>query len=116
MTEQELRDSFIKKLTRLLYDLDINIYIHGTNKIFATFGLANEDIEHIADRLIAAEIGDVSEWKHRAELAEKVIANILCADACYCCNQKYGECNVQHRDYGSKECVDRLLMLTQEDL
>ena len=48
--------------------------------------------------------------------AEKVIANIQCADACYCCNQKYGECNVQHRDYGSKECVDRLLMLTKEDL
>ena len=72
MTEQELRKNFIKKLTKLLCDLDINIYIQGTNKIFATFGLANEDIEHIADRLIAAGIGDVKEAEHRAEKAEKL--------------------------------------------
>lgn len=67
MTEQELRENFIKKLTKLLYDLDINIYIQGTNKIFATFGLANEDIEHIADRLIAAGIGDVKETKFESD-------------------------------------------------
>ena len=24
------------------------------------------------------------------ELTERVIANILCADACYFCNEKYG--------------------------
>lgn len=73
-------------------------------------------IKRMVDALTAAGIGDVSEWKDKAELAERVIANILCADACYFCNEKYGDCNVQHRDYGSKECVDRLLMLTKKDL
>lgn len=72
MPEQELRGNFIKKLTKLLYDLDINIYIPGTDKIFATFGLAKEDIEHIADRLIAAEIGDVSEYKKHRVFIEKI--------------------------------------------
>lgn len=69
MSEQELKKNFIKKLTKLLDDLDINIYIQGTSKVFATFGLSEEDIEHIADRLIAAGIGDVGELKkHRAQI------------------------------------------------
>ena len=74
MTEQELRENFIKKLTKLLYDLDINIYVQGTNKIFATFGLAKEDIEHIADRLIAAGIGDVKDLQAQVDALE--ITNI----------------------------------------
>ena len=63
------------------------------------------------------ELWEVKEdYKHRAEVAEKTISNVLCADACYLCNEKYGECNIQHHAYGSKECVDRLLMLTKKDL
>lgn len=112
MTQQELREKIVETITNL-------------NNICRT-GCVCKDCKYenydncteyaIADALIAANIGDVREWKDRAELAERVIANILCADACYLCNEKYGDCNVQHRDYGSKECVDRLLMLTKKDL
>ena len=103
MTEQELRKKIYNVMARVWDD---------------TFFPCTRDsiIKRMVDALTAAGIGDVSEWKDKAELAERVIANILCADACYSCNEKYGDCNVQHRDYGSKECIDRLLMLTKEDL
>lgn len=32
--------------------------------------IGNNNIERIAEAIIAAGIGDVSEWKHRAERAE----------------------------------------------
>lgn len=38
--------------------------------IIAPYVSAYGDDERIADALIAAGIGDVSEWKHRAEVAE----------------------------------------------
>lgn len=72
--------------------------------------------DDLANALIEAGIGDVIEYKHKAEVAERVIANILCADACYFCNEKHGDCNVQHHDYGSKECIDRLLRLAEKEL
>ena len=112
MHEQELREKIVNIIARLN-----NVCTTGVICTQCKYSNYDNCTEYaIADALIAANIGDVSEWKGRAELAERVIANILCADACYLCNQKYGECNVQHRDYGSKECVDRLLMLTKEDL
>ena len=33
------------------------------------------DYEAIADALIAAGIGDVGEWKHRAEMADRALIN-----------------------------------------
>ena len=41
--------------------------------IIAPYVSAWGDDERIADALIAAGIGDVSEWKHRAEVAERAL-------------------------------------------
>lgn len=105
MTEQELREKIVDVIIANEHKGEKNIRGETIKKYL-----------RIADSLIAAEIGDVSEWKHKVKVAERVIANILCADACYFCNEKHGDCNVQHHDYGSKECIDRLLRLAEKEL
>lgn len=106
MTEHELK----KKIIGIV--LDVPITGIKIREILGGEATANA----ISNALISAGIGDVSEYKHKAEVAERVIANILCADACYFCNEKHGDCNVQHHDYGSKECIDRLLRLAEKEL
>lgn len=62
MTEQELR----AKIVGILYSKT------GYTNIISNY-------TELADALIAAEIGDVSEWKHRAEVAERALDFCECA-------------------------------------
>ena len=73
MTEQELREKIVFCVKKAI----------SNNITFASMGIAEidcNDFDHIAeqsaDALIAAGIGDVSEWKHRAEVAELVVKNL----------------------------------------
>lgn len=98
----------------------------------------------LADALIAAGIGDVSniirlaadnalldivihkaevrsmekrvkDAEHRAEVAERALCNALNDDSCYFCNKK-SPCECEHRDWGSKECITVLLRQAEKEL
>lgn len=64
MSNEELK----KKITKIIGDVYlINAPIKDMYKpIF---------MEKIADALIAAGIGDVGEWKHKAEIADRALTN-----------------------------------------
>lgn len=58
--------------------------------------------ESLADALIENDIGDVEEWKRKAEVAERALIYAVCeyrCDECPCL-----DCNAEIR--GSQECVD----------
>ena len=59
MTEQELREKIYDTMSRVLD----NTFFPCTRDII---------IKRMADALLVAVIGDVSEWKHRTEVAEKI--------------------------------------------
>ena len=63
MTEQELRGKIVSVLTDEyvtdVYGCEVNI--------------SGKDAERIADALISEGIGDVSEYKYRAEVAERAL-------------------------------------------
>lgn len=65
MTEQELREKIIKALEKEIE----YVVVCGSS-------VKNVCINHIADALIADGIGDVSEWKHRAEKTERALRNM----------------------------------------
>lgn len=46
------------------------------SSIIAPYVSAFGEDAAIADALIAANIGDVTEWKHRAEVAERALLNV----------------------------------------
>lgn len=56
-----------------------------------------------ADALIAAGIGDVSEWKHRAEVAERALYNSCCEQNKHWCAQcdSFAEC-----DTSNEVCIE----------
>ena len=92
MTNDELK----KKIVEVVLNSEITgIQIRA---ITGGYSMAN----NIADALIAAGIGDVSEWKHRAEVAEialqYAVSEYRC-DECPCL-----DCNAEIR--GSIECID----------
>ena len=66
MTEQELREKIVKKLN-IIQDYGYVCRIDGTSGT-----CHNVSNESVADALIAAEIGDVTEWKDKATAAELV--------------------------------------------
>ena len=71
--------------------------------------------DRIADDLIENDIGDVAEWKHRSEVAERALKNALNNDTCYFCNEKT-PCRCEHRDWGSDECIKSLLRQAEKEL
>lgn len=74
MTKQELREKIINTIKE-------NGVYNGKSMHRDYYVINDEDL---ADALIAAEIGDVSEYKHRAERAERALQkfaeNITCED------------------------------------
>lgn len=66
MNEQELREKIVGIV------LDIPITGIKIREILGGEATAN----NIAEALIAAGIGDISEWKHRAKVAERALKNI----------------------------------------
>lgn len=67
MTEQELRE----KIKNVLSD---NMRWQPYYAIMRGI-VYEQDLDNLADALIAAGIGDVSEYKHRAEKAERALKN-----------------------------------------
>ena len=71
MTEQELREKIVDVLSNMQNFGERLEQISQTGPLkIAKIIVSNEKI---ADALIAAGIGDVSEWKHRAEVAERAL-------------------------------------------
>lgn len=64
MTEQELREKIVGILRYHRDDFIEENYRRDIERI---------DFEAVADVLILEGIGDVSEWKHRAEVAERAL-------------------------------------------
>ena len=65
MTEQELREKIVKIL--------IHTYINDDSYGYVFDPMINTKINATADALISAGIGDVSEYKHRALVAERAL-------------------------------------------
>lgn len=69
MTEQELKEKIVNILTNLN-----NVCRKGSVCKYCKYENYDNCTEYaIADALIVAGIGDVSEWKHRAEVAERAL-------------------------------------------
>lgn len=64
MNEQELKEKIVKKLN-IIQDYGYVCRIDGISG--TCYSVSNEGV---ADALISAGIGDVGEYKHRAEVAE----------------------------------------------
>lgn len=67
MSEQELREKIVEVLTEAMKPIEYG----GDSEHAPEFHYPTE--EELANALIAAGIGDVSEYKHRAEVAEKQV-------------------------------------------
>lgn len=65
MTEQETREKIVGIIT--------HEYVTDKDYAYIFDPRIEEKINNMADALIAAGIGDVSEYKHRAEVAERAI-------------------------------------------
>lgn len=78
MNKQELRDKIIGIV------LDVPITGIKIRDILGGVATAN----NIAEALITAGIGDVSEYKHRAEVAERALRKIVEADRAGCLDEK----------------------------
>lgn len=91
MTEQEKKEyETRKKIASTL--LHANEIMEGHGFVFCL---------KIADALIAAEIGDVTEWKHRAKVAEKAFL-ILWNE----CKEKLGwdiDCTMWYKKQAEKQ-------------
>lgn len=66
MTEQELREKIINTIKEN--------GVYNGKSMHRDYYVVND--EELADALIAANIGDVCEWKHRTELAEKMYSTL----------------------------------------
>lgn len=100
MTEQELRDKIIGIVS------DVSITGIKIREILGGEAATNS----IAEALISAEIGDVGEWKHRAEVAEKellvykeVAGAMLCEIEC----SNEGYCPEFYKDLECKNCTKK---------
>lgn len=97
MTEQELRKKIYDIMTRVWDDT----YFPCTRDII---------IKRMADALLVAEIGDVSEYKHRAKVAERALINALKCVDCKNCLYK----NTQYLSIDN--CYDRFLLEAEKEL
>lgn len=109
MNEQELRE----KIVGIVLDVPITgIKIRG---ILGGEAAAN----NIAEALIAAGIGDISEWKHRAEVAERALRNAAPRLKCRGGLGK-GFCRVDKCDYyhcnNDEGCVKAHLQQAEKEL
>ena len=67
MTEQESKEKIVEIVYKTVVFQEAKEFFGANYQILS---------KNIADALIAAEIGDVSEWKHRAKRAEKTMIRL----------------------------------------
>lgn len=76
-----------------------------------------EAIADTVDALIAAGIGDVSEWKHRAKIAERAVREFAVQVGCKSC-PFYCRCGIDSpnakNDY--QECYEAMLRQAEKEL
>ena len=109
MTNEELK----KKIEGILQEEIEYVVVCGSS-------VKNVCIEHIADALVSAGIGDVSEYKHRADKAERAL-HILAKNALYSVMQSDGafvklcygadtaKCNACNEKCSTDDVTDEML-------
>ena len=71
----------------------------------------------LADAFIAAGIGDVAEWKKRAEVAERALRNITERASCNICdNFSCRYCEGINFDYNAEDCIKWWLAQAEKEL
>lgn len=107
MTEQELRDKIIGIVS------DVSITGIKIREILGGEATANV----IANALISEGIGDVSEWNHRAEVAERAVREFAVQVGCKSC-PFYCRCGIDSpnakNDY--QECYEAMLRQAEKEL
>lgn len=77
----------------------------------------NERAKALADALIARGYGNVAEWKHRAEVAERALRNITERASCNICDnfscRYYEGINF---DYNADDCIKWWLAQAEKEL
>lgn len=111
MNEQELREKIVKILEEAYEPIEYgDDDIHGAQIYFPS----NEDV---ANALISAGIGDVSEYKHRAEVAERAVREFAVQVGCKSC-PFYCRCGIDSpnakNDY--QECYEAILRQAEKEL
>lgn len=122
MDEQELKEKIARIIAKHLCK---NKYSHfqlygDSANCYSRENFAEcEAIADTVDALIAAGIGDVSEWKHRAEVAEKALRNAAPRLNCRGGLGK-GFCRVDKCDYyhcnNDEGCVKAHLQQAEKEL
>lgn len=129
MNEQELKEKIVgakergNKAFHEFFQNELKKAFAGGAKHFGTKDCDKTIYDFEAEALIAAGIGDVSEWKHRAEVAERALRNAaprlncrgglgkgFCrVDKCdyYHCNNDEG-CVKAHLQQAEKELAEEL--------
>ena len=110
MTEKELRDKIADKVYEILRKSSklqdgkrvLTLDINGINKV----------AERVAYSLIFLGIGDVSEYKHKAEVAERALRKAINMLHCYECDN---DCDLNiYRT--SQYCVEMWLQQAEKEL
>ena len=89
MTEQELKEKIVEILRYHRDDFIEENYRRDIERI---------DFDALADALILEGIGDVSEWKHRAEVAERAL-KLDCYDKARTCYPNCGRERIRNVFY-----------------
>lgn len=120
MNEQELRENIARIVAKHLCK---NKYSHfqlygDSANCYSRENFAEcEAIADTVDALIAAGYGDVSEWKHRAEVAERAVREFAVQVGCKSC-PFYCRCGIDSpnakNDY--QECYEAILRQAEKEL
>ena len=114
MTEKELRKKIVEIIEQY-YESGCR-YVDCKECEYHRYG-ENCTSHLYADAIIAAGIGDVSEWKHRAEVAERAVREYAVQVGCRYC-PFYCRCGMDkpnaENDY--QECYSAALRIAEEEL
>lgn len=115
MNEQELKDKIADKVYEILRKS--STLQEGKRVLMLDVNGINKVAERVAYSLIAADIGDVSEWKHRAEVAERAVREFAVQVGCKSC-PFYCRCGIDSpnakNDY--QECYEAILRQAEKEL
>ena len=76
-----------------------------------------EAAEYLASALSSAGIGDVGEWKHRAEVWEQATKDMIDTDICFGCRARAtGVCFKQSPNPETDECMNAIYKQAEKKL
>lgn len=110
MTEQELREKIKIAIENGFKKADC--HKPYTSEPYPYF---NSQINAIVNALIEAGIGDVSEWKHRAEVWEQATIDMIYTDGCFGCHARFhGVC--PDENLAEEECLQCIYRQAEKEL